>query len=348
MVPVITRTKNGIEIHAPDLPGGTWYFDPRGPTPTDGHSFITHGHTDHLPSKIKGQSIYSSEITREIMRIRKDLFFEPSLPFDKNTPNSSLEFATIHSGHCHGGLMFRFKIPSGESILYTGDFNPRTRKFLGESWVPLPVPTKTDILIIESTYGVENFRFPDPVEIIKEISEFIDENINIGRNLALLGYSFGKAQILSHLCEELEIPYLVTPEIYRINLSLERFIPQKFKRGTLINPNNISPPVKETLKRGGAVIIAAPHEKRYLPRVDLTTQFSGQIMRKKSWIKADKVFPLSDHADFNDLCLFIKKCSPKMIFTFDGEADSFAKRLRKEGFIAKSLDEKPSNVLMYL
>ena len=282
------------------------------------------------------------------MRIRKNLCFTPTLPFRQDSKQLSLGFTTIDSGHCHGGLMYRFNIPSGESILYTGDFNPRTRKFLGDSWVPLPVPVKSDILIIESTYGIEDFRFPDPIEIIKEISEFIFENINIRKNLALLGYSFGKAQILSHLCEELEIPYLVTPEIYRINLSLERFIPQKFKRGVLINPNNISAPVKETLKRGGAVIIAAPYEKRYLPRVDITSQFSGQIMRKKSWIKADKVFPLSDHADFNDLCLFIKECSPKMIFTFDGEADSFARRLRKEGFEAKSLDEKPSNLLKYL
>ncbi len=49
----------------------------------------------------------------------------------------------------------------------------------------------------------------------------------------------------------------------------------------------------------------------------------------------DHAFPLSDHADFNELLLTVKKCNPKRVFTHHGFAGEFAEFLRLEGFDAK-------------
>jgi DNA ligase-1 len=55
---------------------------------------------------------------------------------------------------------------------------------------------------------------------------------------------------------------------------------------------------------------------------------------------ADAAFPLSDHADFDDLIEFVKQVQPRKVFTLHGFAADFAQRLRELGFDAEALSEE--------
>ena len=53
--------------------------------------------------------------------------------------------------------------------------------------------------------------------------------------------------------------------------------------------------------------------------------------------RVDKVFPLSDHADYNQLIDFVGKVNPKTVYTVHGFTNQFAADLRREGITAWSL-----------
>src|SRR2546428_1384408 len=56
--------------------------------------------------------------------------------------------------------------------------------------------------------------------------------------------------------------------------------------------------------------------------------------------QTDAAFPLSDHADFNELLELVKRVSPKQVFTLHGFAAEFAETLRHLGFDAQALSEE--------
>src|SRR3979411_3347254 len=51
----------------------------------------------------------------------------------------------------------------------------------------------------------------------------------------------------------------------------------------------------------------------------------------------DAAFPLSDHADYNDLMRYIDLVQPKRVFTLHGFASEFARDLRERGIEAWAL-----------
>ena len=51
----------------------------------------------------------------------------------------------------------------------------------------------------------------------------------------------------------------------------------------------------------------------------------------------DKIFKLSNHADFNDLVEYVKLSNPKLVLTDHGFCEEFARKLNKLGFNAKAV-----------
>jgi len=54
-------------------------------------------------------------------------------------------------------------------------------------------------------------------------------------------------------------------------------------------------------------------------------------------MRCDAAFPLSDHADFNDLLRFVELVQPKRVLTLHGFAREFAQTLRARGLDALAL-----------
>ena len=108
----VRMTKNGILC---EIGGKQVYLDPKN-SDVNGVNFVSHAHSDHLPSK-NGGTILSSIETSEIANLRGFKM--------ENHVESLDDFSLIDSGHILGakGLLF-------DDIFYTGDVCTRDRGFL--------------------------------------------------------------------------------------------------------------------------------------------------------------------------------------------------------------------------
>jgi Cft2 family RNA processing exonuclease len=55
--------------------------------------------------------------------------------------------------------------------------------------------------------------------------------------------------------------------------------------------------------------------------------------------RCDEAFPLSDHADYDDLIRFVEAVAPRRVLTLHGFAADFARDLRARGVDAWALGE---------
>jgi len=169
-------TKNGIVYRKNST---LVYLDPKNVV-SNGVNFISHAHSDHLPSKNGGQILSSME-TNEIAYLRGFKM--------ENFVDEMDNFSLIDSGHILGakGLLF-------DDVFYTGDICTRDRAFLKAAVIP-----KCKTLITESTFGLPEFVFPKISEIKSKVNEIISELYSKGKPVILLGYQLGKSQTLSSL-----------------------------------------------------------------------------------------------------------------------------------------------------
>jgi len=57
----------------------------------------------------------------------------------------------------------------------------------------------------------------------------------------------------------------------------------------------------------------------------------------KDRLGVDAVFPLSDHADFSELCRYAERVNPQMTYTVLGFDEELALHLRRRGIRARAL-----------
>ncbi|MCW1300173.1 MAG: MBL fold metallo-hydrolase [Candidatus Parvarchaeota archaeon] len=298
-------------------------------------NFISHAHSDHLIRKFKNTKILCSRETAGL--IINKYYITPRL---LKEGESSLNLKLINTGHILGSSALL--IEDDEKILYTGDFCNNSRFFLNGF-----KPPKADVLIIESTYGNREFIFPKQNEVIGEARDWISSELRKNNSVILLGYTLGKAQILTKMVEELNWQVYVHESIARIN-EIYSFLGTKIKDFEIYGFKQISKPsifIFPTYLHHSTTI------KKIKERFDAkVVMFSGWVIGDgyKYMFNCDEAFPLSDHADFNGLVETVKMVNPKKIFTFHGFADEFANELRKLGYDAISLNNSQKKILDFI
>jgi putative mRNA 3-end processing factor len=301
--------------------------------PVDCHfTFVSHAHIDHLhkrgmEKKNKTQLLASKE-TALIAQARGYKIAKPVEQYDG--------FQLVDTGHILGsrGLLV------GEDIYYTGDMSMRERAFMKPAKIP---HAKT--LIIESTFGRSEYVFPPLSEITHETNKIISEMYSLGIPVILMGYTLGKAQLLTKLFGHWHP--IIHDSVAKINsiyselgVELESLMThsQAQKQGLLAKnrPWVMVAPimssgctfVKEMKNRYGAVTIG----------------FSGWAIgnRYKYMMGLDYVMPISDHCDYSELVAAVKQCQPEKVYTFHGFAKEFAEALLRMGFNAEAVGQEKS------
>ena len=312
-------TKNGILCQ---VNGKRVNLDPKNTDPS-GINFVSHAHSDHLPSK-NGGTILSSIETNEIANLRGFRM--------ENHVQTIEDFFLVDSGHILGakGLLF-------DDIFYTGDICTRNRGFLKGAEIP-----KCKTLITECTFGLPEFIFPKIMEVQKQVNELISKLYGKGIPVILMGYQLGKAQTITQLFGHWG-PLYFHDSVMQMNLLHQKFgVPlnngighsEAQKNGLLdkkpwvmvapmMSSNSVF--LKEMKSKYGAVTIG----------------FSGwaQSPRFPFGRRADYSIPLSDHCDFNDLVDMVVKSGAEQVYTIHGFVDEFAKHLRTLGISAQPLRE---------
>jgi len=290
-------------------------------------AFVSHAHSDHIAPH---RQIIVSERTARLMQARlpgkrKEII----LPFGQEKDVRGMQVTLFPAGHIFGSAQF-FLRTENDSLLYTGDFKLRR----GQSAEPAEW-TAASTLIMETTYGIPRYRLPPTEEVIAQIVAFCRDAIENDEVPVLLGYSLGKAQEILCALAGADLTPMLHDSVYQMTRIYEQY-GQKFCHYLRYHPKDLA----------GKVLICPPSANRSrmlekIPRKRVA-MISGWAVDPNAIYRyqVDAAFPLSDHADYDDLLRYVELVGPKRVFTLHGFAAQFARDLRARGIEAWALTEE--------
>jgi DNA ligase-1 len=305
-------------VHVPHL---DLWLDP--PTP-QGFSFVSHAHSDHAG---KHRETVLSEATSRLMRARLGLSpCEHVMTFGETREFRGTRFTLLPAGHVLGSAQLHLD-DDRNSLLYTGDF--KLRPGLSSEAIAW---RHADTLIMETTFGKPEFVFPPCEQVLAELVDFCREALEAGEVPVLFGYSLGKAQEILCAVAAAGLRPMLHDAVARMTKIYAELIPDfpAFEEYA-------APPLE------GSVLICPPNVRRSAMiqriknrRLGMVTGWGmtpGAVQR----YQVDAVFPLSDHAGYDDLLKYVELVRPKRVLTLHGYAAEFARDLRELGLEAWSL-----------
>ncbi|MGH8102632.1 MAG: MBL fold metallo-hydrolase RNA specificity domain-containing protein, partial [Chthoniobacterales bacterium] len=313
------RYERGVYLPAQDL-----WLDPSEPKR---FAFVSHAHSDHIAPH---DEIIVSERTARLMQTRlPGRRVEHVLPFNETRTIRAVDVTLLPAGHIFGSAQL-FVSSSAGALLFTGDFKLRPGKS-----VELAQWREAETLVMETTFARPRYQFPPTEEVVQEIVTFCRETIEDGAVPVLLGYSLGKAQEILCALDGADLTPMLHGAVYQMTRIYEQF-GQSFCKYVRYRPSDLA----------GKVLICPPSangssmlDKIRRKRVAI---ISGWAVDPSAMYRyqVDAAFPLSDHADYNDLLRYVDLVKPKRVLTLHGFAAEFARDLRERGIDAWALSEE--------
>src|SRR5438093_3302393 len=313
------RYEHGLYLPQQDL-----WLDPWDAKP---FAFISHAHSDHIAPH---EEIIVSQRTARLLESRlPGRRIEHILPFGEKQRVHGLDLMLLPAGHIFGSAQC-FLFLGNQTLLYTGDFKLRPGKSAEQvQW------READTLIMETTFGLSHYRFPPTHDVVDQIVSFCRATIEAGEVPVLLGYSLGKAQEILCSLDGAGLTPMLHGSVYEMTRIYEQF-GQSFGKYERYRANDVA----------GKVLICPPSANR--------SRMLGRIPRKRvamisGWAvdpnavyryQVDAAFPLSDHADYDDLIRYVELVQPRRVLTLHGFAAAFARDLRERGVEAWALSEE--------
>jgi DNA ligase 1 len=297
-------------------------------------AFVSHAHSDHIAPH---QEVIVSEGTARLMQVRlPGSRIEHALPFGERRSIRGLDLMLIPAGHIFGSAQC-LVFAGDETLLYTGDFKLRPGRSAEQAeW------SHADTLVMETTFGVPRYRFPPTKEVIDQMVAFCGQTIEAGEVPVLLGYSLGKAQEILCSLEGAGLTPMLHGSVYQMTRIYEQS-GQSFCKYARYNRNDVA----------GKVLICPPSANRSpmlekIPRKRVAL-ISGWAVDPDAVYRyqVDAAFPLSDHADYDDLLRYVELVQPRRVLTLHGFAAAFASDLRARGLEAWALSEENQMELQF-
>lgn len=299
-----------------------------------GRALVTHAHYDHLAAH---GEILASPGTAELLKVRVPKGTRiRKIEFGKPMPLKHGATLTLYpAGHILGSSMALVEKRSAHGkkksrLLYTGDF--KLRKSLSAE---ICQPVRAEVLVMETTFGLPEYRMPPSELVIGQILEFCRKNLAEGRVPVLLGYSLGKSQETMRVLAREKWPLLLHPSIQTM-AGIYRKMGVALPEGRTLNATTGK-------KAEGHVVLCPPQAVRSkgLQKMGAikTAMLSGWALERGAIYRygCDAAFPLSDHADYNELWEMVRLVQPKQVRTLHGFAREFAMDLQEKGIEAWAL-----------
>jgi DNA ligase-1 len=310
------------------LPQLRLWLDPH--WPKEELVFVSHAHSDHTADH---REVILSEPTARLMsarmggkRIEHVLRYNGPQVFQRG--GNEFRITLVPAGHIFGSAMSLIEC-EGESLLFTGDFKLRR----GLSAEPCQ-PVRADVLIMETTYGRPQYRFPPTEDVVRGVARFCKEALDNDETAVLYGYSLGKSQEILCALADLGLPIVLHGTVFNMTKVYEQFghcFPpyEKYEAGAAQGKVVVCPP---------SVSGSAMLRNLGKARCAVLTGWAVDAGCKYQY-RCDAAFPISDHADYGDLIEFVKQVQPKRVYTLHGFAADFAATLRGMGYDARALSE---------
>jgi putative mRNA 3-end processing factor len=285
-------------------------------------AFVSHAHSDH--ARRHRLALLTAETLGLLTDGRRPRDTRV-LGLGETTVLGSAALTLHDAGHMLGSAQLLFE-HEGCRLLYTGDL--KLRRGAGRS---TEIP-RSQVLVLESTYGRPHFRFPEPDSAAEDVARWCRRALDARVTPVLLAHALGKAQ---------ELMLALGP--YGLVFALEeRCAP--FARG--YEAAGVPLPEWAELDSldgdpGERVVIVPPAGKEALRRLGRyrSALVSGwaQDPDFRRLFGADVAFPLSDHCDFDELVEVVRRSGADHVYTVHGFPDDLARHLRRRGVRAHAL-----------
>lgn len=295
--------------------GGRFYLDPRVKRDM---AIVSHGHTDH----IKSPGIMTPE-TKKIVEIRKKRIAKNSteLPLNMKMNVDDVTITLRDAGHVLGSAMVRIN-----DTLYTGDFDTKNGITCSDA-----KPEECENLIVEATYGSPEMCLPDREKVLKDFITWT-EAVQKEKCVVVGAYPLGKAQDVIRIMNDRGIPVVVSSGIDRIS--------QIYKEsGIYLDYYTLENCPEDIIKKPHVFVTSSGYLRWPLKEVLLDYWQKSRFVYISGWCNFYNFtknrpihvqFPISNHADFNEIIEFVDACSPKRVYTVHGEAEILAKEIKKK------------------
>jgi Cft2 family RNA processing exonuclease len=318
--------KRGIHLPGPEL-----WLDPHQAQTV---AVVSHAHADHVQ---RHDHVFTSVPTAAMMRLRgvtRCRFH--TLQYRQTLEVGKARMTLYPAGHILGSAQVLVEW-DGTRLLYSGDFKLRP----GRSAEPVEVPA-ADVVIMETTFGRPRYRFPETERVVESIRSFCRGVLEGGSAPVLFCYSLGKGQEVLACLEDLGHPiYLHSKHwemaaLYRdFGVKLPPF--QKYQPGQNLD---------------GVLLCASGCRKsQWFQKLGniRTAYISGWAVDSGACWRhgTHAAFPLSDHADYDDLLEYVRLTGARTVYTVHGFADQFAADLRKQGCWAEPLRETGPQLTLF-
>ena len=305
---------NGILI---DTDRTRLLFDPMSGRrlPSECSVFITHAHSDHTYGFGTTGKKYS---TRETLAIHKALRKREvknvhTIELGESVKFDDVEVKALNAGHMLGSCQFEVKT-SKFTAIYTGDIN------CVDTLTTKAADFKScDYLIVEGTYGHPSYNFPRRSTMYADIIRWTMTEIKNGKIPTFQVYSSGKPQEVIRLFNVYaNVPVVCSPSISRSNrVYMDCDVRLEFL-------DSSTPEGNRTLKHDDCVYVTTGHSD-HLPRKASRAVATGWAIREA--FRKSTAFPLSSHADFDQLIRFVSQVNPRRVYIFTGYTDVLARQI---------------------
>jgi len=303
---------------------------------------ISHAHTDHIRSH---RRVFATPPTIEFMKRRVRQVKATAVHFNEPFDFEGYQITFLPAGHILGSAQILVE-RDGRRLLYSGDF--KLEKNLTTEAVQLApivlqqnsMESRSDVLIMECTFGYPRFQFPPREKIIARLCEWTAATLRHGATPVVFAYALGKSQEVMKILSDNGFALCVHPAILRLAKVYENF---GYQFGEVIPYRRNEPVANRVLIMPSSARRTRQMEKLTNKR---TLYLSGWALDAGSKFRlgVDEALPLSDHADFPGLIEYVRRVNPKKIFTTHGPAD-FARHLRSLGYDAEPLAAPPQGEL---
>ena len=318
---LLSRTSHGLYCEA-----GDFYIDPEKPV---SRAVITHAHGDHAQ---RGSDHYlCSRAGEAVLRHRlSDTATVQSLPYGDTLQIGEVTLSLHPAGHILGAAQVRLK-HRGRVWVVTGDYKVTP----DPTCAPFEL-VQCDRLIMECTFGLPVYRWPDPEAVFEEINTWWRHNQERGRTSVLFGYSLGKAQRLLAGVDASIGPIFTHGAVEKMT-DVYRREGVDLPDTTYVSDENAPPDWTQAL----VVAPASAGGSRWIQRFDpVSTGYASGWMRirgNKRRRSLDRGFVLSDHADWTALNEVVHESGAEKVWVTYGNNETFARWLREEGVDAAAL-----------
>jgi len=284
----------------------------------DWNVFITHAHSDHTYGFATAARKHS---TLETLRIyeslsKRQVKNDQTLRIGERIRFDDAEVRVLNAGHMLGSCQFQL-ITSQFTALYTGDIN-----CVDTLTTQAAQQEPSDFLIMEATYGHPSYVFPRRDTIYADIIRWTMTEISNGKLPTFQVYSSGKPQDIVRLFNVYtKMPVVCAPGIARANtVHNESGVQLEYL-------DSSTPEGKHALKAGGCIYVTTT-KGDHMPRNASRAVATGWALREA--FRSFTSFPLSSHADYNQLLQFIAAVNPKVVYIFTGYIDVLSAEVERK------------------